>query len=547
MNAPVDNYITNNGDPTYKTAVRVKNKPPEQADVVVIGAGLGGLMAAAKLSQEGKKVAVFDQHYVAGGCCTQFSRGGPKARYNFDVGLHYIGDCGPGGAIPSLLEEVGVDLDYIPMDQDGFDKLVFPDFEFRIPADRRLYQDRLMKQFPKEKSGIKRYVRYLDEADDMFARLNAGKLKPGAGMALYAATKARVAAKHLNGSLESLFDSCTDNQQLRAVFAGQSGDYGLPPSKVSAALHAGLINHYFKGAYYPRGGGQVIADQLAEKIEANGGSIHLRRGIEKVLIENNKVVGVRTETYKKEQFEVRADVVISNADIQRTMLELVGENELKSDYVEKVKNWEMASALTITCLGFEDDGKGLGFDASNIWQFDGYDMEDFYAATDMKPRGCYITSASAKEPGSTHHAPAGVVTAEAMSILPGDPELWGCTFEEANNWKYKKSDRYQELKQGVEEDMIRRVNQYFPATKGRVVFTETATPMSHVRFTRASQGTGYGIACTPEQFMAARPGYKGPVEGLFLAGASTRASHGVMGSLQSGQRCAGKVLREAVK
>ena len=108
--ASVSDYITNNGDPTYKTAVRVKNLPPAKVDVAIIGAGLGGLMAAAQLGKAGKTVAVFDQHYVAGGCCTQFSRGGPKARYNFDVGLHYIGDCEPGGAIPAVLEEVGVAL-----------------------------------------------------------------------------------------------------------------------------------------------------------------------------------------------------------------------------------------------------------------------------------------------------------------------------------------------------------------------------------------------------------------------------------------------------
>ena len=64
------------------------------------------------------------------------------------------------------------------------------------------------------------------------------------------------------------------------------------------------------------------------------------------------------------------------------------------------------------------------------------------------------------------------------------------------------------------------------------------------RYTRASDGTVYGLAATPEQFFQNRPGYSGPIPGLYFAGASTRAGHGVVGSMMSGQRCARRMLRE---
>ncbi|MGB1558116.1 MAG: phytoene desaturase family protein, partial [Oceanococcaceae bacterium] len=423
-------------DPTHATKARVKAIPPESADVVVVGAGLGGLMAAARLAQQGQKVAVFDQHYVAGGCCTMFSRGGPRSRRNFDIGLHYIGDCGPGGQIPELLADVGIELDYTPLDSDGFDTLVFPDLEFRIPVGWEPYRQRLLEHFPKEHKGIDRYLRFLREVDHMMSAMQ--KHKPGMRLAWEAATNGRMASQFLRATLKEVLDTCFTDPLLRAVVAGQSGDYGLPPSRVSAALHAGLVNHYFKGAYYPTGGGQIIADRLAETIEANGGSVHLRRGIEQILVENGQVTGVRTEAYKGAQYTVHAPQVISNADLQLTLDHLLPPGALGGPWLEQRRNFEMAAALYICCLNVRGDMRERGMRSANYWQFDGTDMEDFYAATDLKPRGCYITAATLKDPSSRHHAPEGEDSVEVMTILPGDAALWGVEKDSLQDWRYKK-------------------------------------------------------------------------------------------------------------
>src|SRR5262249_38742668 len=139
--------------------------------------------------------------------------------------------------------------------------------------------------------------------------------------------------------------------RLRAVLLGQSGDYGLPPSKVSAILHMGLAGHYFRGAYYPEGGGQVIADKLAARIEAMGGSIHLRHPIEQILVEGGRAVGVRVARAGEAPREVRADVVLSNADYKKTMLELIARDRLPTEAVTRAERSEMAAAVFITFLG----------------------------------------------------------------------------------------------------------------------------------------------------------------------------------------------------
>ncbi len=536
--------------PVAKTQARVRAPlPDETVDVAIIGCGLGGLTAGAYLARQGLKVALFDSHYVAGGCATMFERGRAENRYNFDVGLHYIGDCGPDGNIPRLLRPLGIELDYVEMDPDGFDTIVLPDLTFRIPADRDLYRDRLVALFPKEKRGIDRYVRFLTEVDTISRRLDRQDGRMNARALLDVALKGRLLARYQNATIGALLDSCTQDERLRAVILGQSGDYGLPPSKVSALLHAGLANHYFHGAFYPKGGGQMIADAIADDIEAHGGSIHLRCGIEEILVEDGRAVGIRTEKRKGGAREIRARAVLSNADLKRTMLELLGPEHLPSEWVERAQGFEMGGAIFITFLGVTADMRALGMGASNYWCYDGYDFEAFYnepldADGQLTTRGCYITSATLKDPDTPGHAPEGVTSVEVMTLVPGRADLWGVAEDQIDSGRYRKDAGYNATKQRIEDDMVVRLDRLFPGSGDTVVFKESATPVSHTRYTRASDGTGYGLACTPEQFLKKRPGYRGPVDGMYLAGASTRAGHGIVGAMTSGRHSALRVAKD---
>src|SRR6185295_20358596 len=69
-------------------------------DAIVIGSGIGGLGCAAALARTGRRVLVLEHHSVAGGMTQTFSR----MSYNWDVGIHYVGDMGPGDAARELLD-----------------------------------------------------------------------------------------------------------------------------------------------------------------------------------------------------------------------------------------------------------------------------------------------------------------------------------------------------------------------------------------------------------------------------------------------------------
>jgi phytoene dehydrogenase-like protein len=534
--------------PPDATRRRQRNELPAEVDVAVIGCGLSGLTAGAYLARAGLRVACFDSHYVAGGCGTVFARSTPHGRYHFDVGLHYVGDCGPTGTIPTILRDAGCPpVNWRPLDPDGFDTIVLPDLEFRIPANLDLYHERLRAAFPRETRGIDRYVSFLRGVADVGARLdaNGGRMTPG--IIWRVLSKHRMLARYQNATIAQVLDGCTSDPALRAVILGQHGDYGLPPSKVAALLHAGLAVHYFKGAVYPEGGGQTLADRLAAAIEAAGGTIHLSRGIGRVLVENGRAVGVETAPRKNRETEqVRARVVISSADLVKTLRDLVPHDALPETWRRKLaRGWESTSALFITCLGLAGDLRDIGMRNSNYWISKHLDIERAYASMGAgapEVHGAYITSASLKDPGTPHHAPPGHMSLEVMGLVSGKAAAWGLGAGEEQGWGYKRNEVYRGHKQRVEDALVDMLEKRFPGATERIVFRESATPMSHTRFTQATDGSAYGIALTPEQFGRGRPGYEAIFPGFHLAGVSTRDNHGIVGAMSSGRSAAKAVL-----
>lgn len=537
-------------DPNAMSKVRSRTPVPDQVDVAIVGCGLGGLMAGAVLARRGLRVACFDGHYVAGGCATQFKRRTEAGAFNFDVGLHYIGDCGPNGMIPTVLREAGIELDLVAMDPDGFDVLVYPGIEFPVPVGHDHYEARLHAFFPREGKAIRGYMRLLREVDNMIGFQSRHGERPSLRAGLEVLMRGRMLARNMRRTIGQVLDDLGPSPELRAVLLGQHGDYGLPPSRVSALLHVGLVNHYLHGAWYPRGGGQVIADRLAEVIEANGGSIHLRRPVERILVDGGRAIGVRVAAFRRDPAtEVSARFVLSNADLRRTWLELLGPEHLSAEERQRAEGWEMGGAIFMTCLGVRGDLREIGMRNANWWCFDTTDVEAVYGqptTAEGRPavHGVYITSGSLKDADSDAHAPPGHQTLEIMTLVPWEPKLWGApdTADGAvMGWDYKNDPTYTAVKKAVEADVLGHAERIFPGLGDRIVYQESATPLTHTRFTRATAGTGYGLAATPDQFMEKRPGYRGPVEGLFQCGASTRAGHGIVGALRSGLSAARRI------
>ncbi len=491
---------------------------PADWDVIVIGSGLGGLTAGAYLAALGRRTLVLEQHYVAGGNAHVFRR---MKKFEFDVGVHYVGDCGPGGALPSILAGLGLDsrVEWLELDPEGFDTLLFPGLTVKVPKGWENYRHNLVQALPDDETAIHRCL-------DILEAVSRGQPPHFQEWAMR--------------PLSDLFDACAVGPRARAVIAAENGDYATPPSRTPVVLQAGLLAGYLKGAFYPRGGGQVIPAALVESIRANGGDLRTRARVERILVEDGRVAGVRLESGE----ELRAPVVVSNADLKRTMLDLVGPAHLAPATVERIRQFRMALPAFVVYLGLDIDLRDT-MPRTNYWYYDTFDLETMYAqaSTGRIPDHTFffISVGSVKDPDSESIAPKGFSSLEIMSLVPADHRIWSVAEGPAAGERYHRNRAYRDLKDQLTDHLIEAAEHVIPGLRGHIVWKEAATPVTHERYTLSTGGTSYGIELSVDQFGPHRPSPKTEIEGLYLAGASTVFGHGIAGVMRGGVGTAGMI------
>lgn len=518
------------------------SKASDRWDAIVIGSGLGGLACAAYLCAAGRRTLVLEGHSVAGGNSQVFRRRVGDVEYEFDVGIHYIGECGPSGGITQIMNSVGLAerVVFRPLDSDGYSTLIFPDFEFRVPAGWDRYRERLLATFPEEAETLAKVVDTMRRVDAE-TRLYQDRQIAAAELAERAPTFLAWGLRPVT----ELFAEHGLSQRAAAVLLGEQGDYAVRPSKTPVALAAGLTGHYMNGAYYPEGGGQVIAGRLIEAIRAYGGEVRTRARVAKVRVVNGRAIGV---TLARSGEEIDAESVVSNADLKRTVGEIVGEEHFSAETVERVRGYTMTLPLFTAYLSIDVDLRDLGVPNTNYWIWNGYDIEGHYDELESgripDPPIAYISTASLKDPGNPHLAPPGQTNLQVMTLVPRD---YGFFKQEqgpveAGRNRYHRDPAYRRSKQELVEAILKAAEAAIPGLREHVVWRESASPLTQERFTHSTGGTSYGVEFTCDQMGPMRMGPNTDVAGLFLCGASTPSGHGIGNVLRSGVVAAGAVL-----
>jgi ferredoxin--NADP+ reductase len=205
----------------------------------------------------------------------------------------------------------------------------------------------------------------------------------------------------------------------------------------------------------------------------------------------------------------------------------------------------MATPLFCVYLGIDRDLRET-MPNTNYWCHPDYDPEGAYgvattgAISDQPP--VYITSATVKDPEGRRHAPPGCSTLELMTWTTPSTDAWGVPGVDPASDRYSKDPAYRQTKSALAERLVDVAEDVLGDLRPHIRWQEAATPLTHQRYTLSTDGASYGIELATDQTGPRRPAPRTPVAGLFLAGASARRGHGIVGALAGGRDAASEVL-----
>jgi len=495
-------------------------------DAIVIGAGMGGLAAAARLARLDHRVLLLERHTVPGGYGTSFVRG----RFEFEIALHQIAPPMAGGrARPfhGVLEGLGVldqlEFHALPL----FYRSIFPDLDLKVPAGIDGFLEALCGAFPHEADGIRSFVdlllrvgRELEIAGD--AVLPAD----GSGLSMSKAAmlplRVRGLLRYSGVSVDQVLDRYVQDPKARAVITQTWGYYGHAPSTLSFLYFAAGTGIFLEtGPSYLRGRSQGLSSALVSVIEGAGGSVRTGCGVRHVLQQSGRISGVITD--RDEHFQ--APVVVSNASPLTTCRDLMDPDMVPGAFWRRLGSTSVGVSSLNVYLGLDRPAHELGLVDNDMWLNDGYDP-------DRVARGMHTLDDPSLMMATCH--------SHALPELtpPGCSALTLTTLYYAEPWLRLEPLRYVETKNRIAAAMLDRVEARFPGVRGSIEEIEVSTPITNMRYTGHPGGAIYGFDQPPAEAIIWRIPNQGPIPGLYFAGAWTLPGGGFEPTLCSGYNAA---------
>ncbi len=477
-------------------------------DVIVIGAGLGGLTAGAKMAKEGRRVLLLEQHDRPGGCATTFRR----RDFTMEVGLHEMDGLHSGDMKNRIFDDLGIfnQVEFLPVPE--FYRFLNDRLDLVVPHDPEAAKGILKKQFPGQERGIDDYFHHV---------LNAKKV---------------MIANRNNPdrSVGSFLDEIIPDDDLKLVLLGNLGYFHDDPYSLSWIYYLMAQGSYYGGrANYIKGGSQQIANALSRVITEHGGTVLLNHLATSIDYEGGKPVGVTHEKIRgdhKRTGSDRAAHIIVNAAVPNLAETLLSKPD-RERLADAISGNKLGASLLTVYYGFSTPLKEMGNKHYSTFLFD---------ASVKSPRDIRINNHSDFSTRSFTLVDYSQVDA---NLAPKGKSVGAvCAVDYPADWEGLEREEYNRMKADVADIITSRCEKFIPGFRDAVEYVEVATSLSVKRFTLNPGGAVYGFAQNPGKptaYLSALP------DNIHIASAWGKFGGGFSGAIFSGYMTAMDLLRRS--
>lgn len=472
-------------------------------DAIVIGAGNGGLTAAAALQRGGAKTLLLERHNIPGGCATSFVRGD----FEFEVALHQLSGLGTEDKpfiMRKLFGELGV-LDKVEFVQEGelYRMVVVDEFDITLPASWTGIRNTLIEHFPEEEKNILAFMKLCEQVtlESFMGVPQARKMNSEDMLKKNCKNFVEYGLRDAKGVLDEFFE----NEHLKTLLAAYWCYLGMPPKDINFSDLAVMLYAY--GVFKPwhiKGGSQALSSALLESFLEAGGEVRFNCSVDKILTDQTgdkpKVKGIRTEF--GDQFT--CEHIISNASSVMTFTELLDTPILPEGVSQDFKSRDLGTSAFCLYLGLDCTPEELGIKNASTFISNTLDENLMHETmgTMNPPVATMLTCYNVDDPS---FAPPGKTQVSLLCLQYG------------NVWEDIPVEKYAETKYQFAQHLLNQAEQVFPGIQSHIEEVEVATPLTMMRYLNTPGGAIYGFKQNPEDNLLFRDRYD-QVEGLHIAG-----------------------------
>jgi phytoene dehydrogenase-like protein len=464
-----------------------KHNPIDNAqseyDVVVIGSGLAGMTGANVMATQGYHVCLLEQHYNYGGMATWFRRPGGHV---FDISLHGF----PVGMVKSMRRYWSKEIadSIVQLESIRFDN---PQFSFETTFTREDYTNNLIQAFGLDRAHVDAFYDHLRRME------------------------------YYNN------DGTTIAQMFERFFPGRNDvhralmepiTYANGSTMHEPAITYGIVfsNFMSKGVFTFSGGTDQLIMRMRKIMAANGVDMFSGAQVEQVLTEKGRVTGVRVNGR-----EIKAKVVLSNANIKATVLKLAGEQNVSREFAERTRAVRLSGSSCQVYIGIKQ-GEEIPFITDLLFCSEA----DHFTSEELCEMRTKSRTFSFYYPKTRPHLPNAGYT-----IVSSNNAVW-------QDWQALTEEEYEQEKNALIERTVTHLEKYIPDVREKIDHAEASTPRTFNFYTQQVQGASFG---TKFEGLEVSMGLSEQLPGLYHAGSVGIIMSGWLGTVNYGVITANKM------